>query len=56
VLKRESDRLIEVLLNKKSYRHIAIAISDRYMKRAKFDLNKNKNKNKNKDKDLNINK
>jgi len=40
VLKRESDRLIGVPLNKKSYRHLAIAISDRYMKRTKFDLNK----------------
>jgi superfamily II DNA helicase RecQ len=44
VIKRESDRLIGIQLNKKSYRHIAIAISDRFMKRGKFDKNKeNKN-------------
>ena len=40
VLKRESDRLIGVPLNKQAYRHIAIAISDRYMKRTKFDPDK----------------
>jgi superfamily II DNA helicase RecQ len=37
VLKRESDRLIGVPLNMASYRHIAIAISNRYMKRTKFE-------------------
>jgi superfamily II DNA helicase RecQ len=36
VLKRESDRVIGIKLHKQAYRHIAIAISDRYMKR-KFD-------------------
>ncbi|KAH0553343.1 hypothetical protein GP486_006567 [Trichoglossum hirsutum] len=49
VLKRESDRLIGVPLNKKSYRHIAIAISDRYMKRTKFDSDEDKNKKLDKD-------
>ncbi|KAH0551483.1 hypothetical protein GP486_007303 [Trichoglossum hirsutum] len=44
VLKRESDRLIGVPLNKKTYRHIAIAISDRYMKRTKFDKDKEEKK------------
>jgi superfamily II DNA helicase RecQ len=33
VLKRESDRLIGIRMHKQAYRHIAIAISDRYMKR-----------------------
>ncbi|KAH0553468.1 hypothetical protein GP486_006460, partial [Trichoglossum hirsutum] len=37
VLKRESDRLIGVPLNMSSYRHIAIAISNCYMKRTKFE-------------------
>src|SRR5579862_514407 len=41
VLKRESDRLIGVRLNMQTYRHIAIAISDRYMKR-KFDKENDK--------------
>lgn len=36
ILKRESDRLIGIRMHKQAYRHIAIAISDRYMKR-KFD-------------------
>ncbi|KAH0547910.1 hypothetical protein GP486_008349, partial [Trichoglossum hirsutum] len=51
VLKRESDRLIGVPLNKKSYRHIAIAISDRYMKRMKFDKDKEDKKKKDLDED-----
>jgi superfamily II DNA or RNA helicase len=51
VLKRESDQLIGVPLNKKSYRHIAIAISDRYMKRAKFDLEKEKDERQDKNED-----
>jgi hypothetical protein len=40
VIKRETDRLIGIPLHKKAYRHIAIAISDRYMKRGKFDQEK----------------
>lgn len=51
VLKRESDRLIGVPLNKKSYRQIAIAISNRYMKRSKFDREEDKDKDKKRDKD-----
>jgi RecQ family ATP-dependent DNA helicase len=37
VIKRESDRLIGVPLNISSYRHIAIAIANRYMKKATFE-------------------
>src|SRR5436309_3473959 len=37
VIKRESDRLIGVPLNISLYRHIAIAIADRYMKKAAFE-------------------
>jgi hypothetical protein len=44
ILKRESDRIIGIQLNKHAYRHIAIAISDRYMKRNKFDKDKEKKK------------
>ncbi|KAH0558842.1 hypothetical protein GP486_004521 [Trichoglossum hirsutum] len=42
---RESDRLIGIRLHKQAYRHIAIAISDRYMKR-KFDRDDDDNKKK----------
>jgi len=47
-VKRESDRLIGIPLNMGSYRQIAIAISDRYMKRNKFEKD-DKEKEKNED-------
>ncbi|KAH0551515.1 hypothetical protein GP486_007269 [Trichoglossum hirsutum] len=51
VLKRESDRLIGVPLNMSTYRHIAIAISNRYMKRTKFDEDNGSSKDKDEEHD-----
>ncbi|KAH0542813.1 hypothetical protein FGG08_002861 [Glutinoglossum americanum] len=42
VLKRECDMLIGVPLNISSYRHIAIAMSNRYMKKTRFDKDEDK--------------